>query len=183
MRTAGSEGVMREQLVAWAGDCMVRGAVDLGQGRLSDLVNELETVTFFDATMRAIDDGHELALSEVEVGRDELHVVEISGRRGDPTRRLRTIQERVLVELGPYRVTGNLHRPPSTQPMASLSRFVHFVPMTDADIVLDLKPDEVLHQATILVNRDRIRHSEIISEVPVYASDPWPPLPAAPVTN
>ena len=41
---------MREQLVAWAGDCQVRGEVELGEGRLSDQVNELEVVTFFGAT-------------------------------------------------------------------------------------------------------------------------------------
>ena len=52
---------VREQLVAWAGDCMVRGGVELGDGRLSDQVNELDVVTFFDATLRAFDDGHEVA--------------------------------------------------------------------------------------------------------------------------
>ena len=43
---------MREQLVAWAGDCVVRGSVDLGEGRISDRVNETEVMRFFDATVR-----------------------------------------------------------------------------------------------------------------------------------
>ena len=47
-------GVVREPLVAWAGDCMVRGSVGLGEGRLSDRVNELDVVTFFDATLRSL---------------------------------------------------------------------------------------------------------------------------------
>jgi len=41
---------VREQLVAWAGDCVVRGVVELGDGRVSDQVNELDVVTFFDAS-------------------------------------------------------------------------------------------------------------------------------------
>ena len=123
---------MREQLVAWAGDCVVKGSVDMGEGRLSDQVNELEVVTFFDATLHALDDGHEVAVDELEVGRGELHVISVQGRRGDPSRRLRTVEERVTLELGPFVITGNLHRPPNTAPLASLSRWQRFVPMTDA---------------------------------------------------
>ena len=104
---------MREQLVAWAGDCIVRGGVELGDGRLSDRVNELDVVTFYDVTLRSLDDGHEVSLDELEVERGELHVIEVNGRRGDPARRLRTVEERVTLELGPFEVTGNLHRPPT----------------------------------------------------------------------
>jgi hypothetical protein len=42
---------MREALVAWAGDCRVRGEVDLGDGRLSDQVNDGDLLTFFGATL------------------------------------------------------------------------------------------------------------------------------------
>ena len=111
---------MREQLVAWAGDCLVRGSVELGDGRLSDRVNELDVVTFFDVTLRGLDDGHEVTVDELEVERGELHVIEVQGRRGDPARRLRTVEERVTLELGPFEVTGNLHRPPHTHSLAAL---------------------------------------------------------------
>ena len=73
---------MLEQLIAWAGDCQVRGLVDLGDGRLSDLINDSETITFQSATLRALDDGHEVDLDKVEVGRQELHLIEVSAAAG-----------------------------------------------------------------------------------------------------
>lgn len=170
---------MREQLVAWAGDCVVTGSVELGEGRLSDQVNELDVVTFYDATLRALDDGREVSVDEVEVERGELHVIEVRGRRGDPGRRLRTVEERVRVELGPFVVTGNLHRPPNTQPMAALTRWARFVPMTDALVGLREGDAEHVPQAVVLVNRDRISRSIPQSVVPVYSNEPAAPVGAS----
>ncbi len=159
---------MREQLVAWAGDCVVRGEVELGDGRLSDHINELDVMTFFDASLRALDDGHELNMGELEVERHELHVIEVHGHRGDPLRRLRTVEERVTVELGPFIVTGNLHRPPSTQPLAALSRWSRFVPMTDAVVAMKGVMAEGVYKDVVLVNRERIARTEPIAVVPVF---------------
>lgn len=159
---------MREPLLAWAGDCVVEGSVDLGEGRLSDQVNEREVVTFFDATLHALDDGHEVAVDELEVGRGELHVIAVQGRRGDPSRRLRTVEERVTLELGPFVVTGNLHRPPSTAPLASLSRWQRFVPMTDALVGFKERDADPVAREVVLVNRDRIARTIPIAAVPVF---------------
>jgi hypothetical protein len=168
-------GVVREQLVAWSGDCLVRGTVELGDGRLSDQVNELDTVTFFDVTLHAFEDGHEVTVDELEVDRGELHVIEVRGRRGDPDRRLRTVEERVTLELGPFLVTGNLHRPPNTQPMAALSRWARFVPVTDAVVGLrDRDGDHVL-QEVVLVNRGRITKARPHAAIPIYTDEPVPP--------
>ena len=59
---------MREQLVAWAEDCRLQGEVDLGGGRISDLVNDADLLTFHSATLVALDDGHIVRQSELEVG-------------------------------------------------------------------------------------------------------------------
>lgn len=168
---------MREQLVAWAGDCVVRGSVELGDGRLSDRVNELDVVTFYDVTLRSLDDGHEVNLDELEVERGELHVIEVHGRRGDPARRLRTVEERVTLELGPFEVTGNLHRPPHTHSLASLSRWAHFVPLTDALVGIRDRDDERVVHPVVLVNRGRIGKTRTHTVVPVFTSEP-PPSPA-----
>ena len=170
---------MREQMIAWAGDCIVRGSVELGEGRLSDQLNELDeigVVTFFDATLRALDDGREVQVDKLEVERSELHVIEVHGRRGDPARRLRTVEERVSVELGPFVITGNLHRPPSTQPLAALYRWARFVPMTDAIVGLRDREDDRVLQEVILVNRTRISRTDHLVAMPVYTTDPEPPL-------
>jgi hypothetical protein len=167
---------VREQLVAWAGDCMVGGDVELGEGRLSDLVNELEVVTFYAATLRALDDGREVAVDELEVERRELYVVEVEGRRGDPGRRLRTVEERVIVEVGPFVVTGNLHRPPSAQPLAALSRWARFVPMTDAVIGVKGAADG-LRRDVVLVNRGRISKAEDAAVAPLFFVSVAPAAP------
>ena len=157
---------MREQMVAWAGDCIVRGSVELGEGRLSDQVNELDVVTFYDVTLRALDDGREVQMDELEVDRGELHVIEVRGRRGDPDRRLRTVEEPVTVELGPFVVSGNLHRPPHTQPLAALYRWTRFVPMTDAVVGLRDREGDRVMQEVVLVNRERISRTDHLNPLP-----------------
>jgi hypothetical protein len=165
---------VREQLVAWAGDCKVRGAVDLEDGRLSDQLNEREVVTFYDATLQALDDGHEVAVGELEVERVELHVIEVEGRRGDPSKRVRTVEERVTLEVGPYWITGNLHRMPTAQALAALTKRTRFVPVTDAILVMKDRPDDApMHEEVVLVNLDRVGKTQTHSLVPVMADD-WP---------
>jgi hypothetical protein len=166
------ERAVREALVAWAGDCQVRGTVDLGEGRLSDQVNgDLDVVTFHDATLSAIDDGHEVHVDRLEVERGELHLIAVDGRRGDPARRLRTVQERLIVELGPFVVTGNLHRPPSAAPFAALTRWHRFVPMTDA--VLEIRGGTGTEaRRVLLVNRERISKTEPVAAVTVGSDEP-----------
>ncbi len=166
---------MREPLVAWAGDCLVRGSVDLEDGRLSDQLNERELVTFFDATLEALEDGHRVAMDEVEVGRGELHVIEVTGRRGDPGRRLRTVEEHVTLHVGPYTVTGNLHRPPSSPPLAALSRWARFVPVTDAVVQIADSGTKSEHQVVVLVNRARITASDELAPVPMGIDEPREP--------
>ncbi|MHB8961161.1 MAG: hypothetical protein ACYDAN_16240 [Candidatus Limnocylindrales bacterium] len=157
---------MREQLVAWAGDCVVRGDVSIGEGRLSDHVNQADLLTFFGATLEALEDGRTVTVDELDVERFELHIIEVAGHRGDPTRRLRTITDRVWMQVGPFEVTGNLHRPPSAVPMASLAKWVRFVPMTEVDFRLVGRDAAPTHRDVILVNRDRITRTEVMASTP-----------------
>ena len=163
---------MREQLVAWAGDCVVRGDVSISDGRLSDLVNHTELLTFFGATLDSLEDGHQVQVDELEVERHELHIIEVHGHRGDPARRLRTVPERVWMRVGPFEVTGNLHRAPSAAPLASLGRWTRFVPVTEAEIRYPGKDEAGLRREVVLVNRERIGKTEVVASV--FASEPWP---------
>jgi hypothetical protein len=151
---------MREPLVAWAGDCVVRGEVSLDDGRLSDRVNELDLLTFFGATLESLDDGHEVRVDELEVDGRELHLIEVDGRRGDPTRRLRTVPEPVTLQVGPFEVVGNLHRAPHAAPLASLNKWVRFVPVTDAEVRVRSQGAAPVHRDVILVNLGRISKTE-----------------------
>ncbi len=164
---------MRERSVAWAEDCRVRGSVELAGGRISDQVNEDGLLTFFGATLESLDDGHAVAVDELEVERRELHLIEVEGRRGDPARRLRTVQELVELTLGPFRASGNLHRPPNTQPLAALSRWVRFVPMTDAFPWVTGRGPDPQHVDVVLVNRERIEKSAPLVPIPIETEDDW----------
>lgn len=157
---------MREPLVAWAGDCVVRGEVSLDDGRLSDQVNQTELLTFFGATLEALEDGRRLAVDEVEVGRGELHIIEVDGHRGDPARRLRTVPDRVWMRVGPFEVTGNLHRPPSAAPLASLAKWTRFVPMTEVEFHVAGHADASTRREVVLVNRERIARTEAMAPAP-----------------
>ncbi len=165
---------VRERLVAWAEDCRLRGSVELAEGRVSDQVNEAGQLTFFGVTLESLDDGHAVVVDELEVERGELHLIEVEGRRGDPGRRQRTVQELVEIRLGPFRVAGNLHRPPNTQPMAALSRWVRFVPVTDAFLWVKGRGPDPQHVDVVLVNRERIERSEPLVPIPIDVEDDWP---------
>lgn len=165
---------MREQLVAWAGDCVVRGDVSIGDGRLSDHVNQMELLTFFGATLDSLDDGHQVKVDELEVERYELHIIEVEGHRGDPARRLRTVPERVFMQVGPFELTGNLHRPPSAAPLASLARWMRFVPMTEVEFRYAGSDQPPQKRDVVLVNRERIRRTDEIASVPVFIPESMP---------
>lgn len=168
---------MLESLVAYAEDCVVRGDVELGDGRLSDALNGQDVLTFNGATLEALGDGHEVAVDQLEVEWRDLHVIEIRGRRGDPVRRLRTVEERVVVEVGPYVVTGNLHRPPSLPPLAALSRWAKFVPVTDAAFQVGADAPR-RHQDVLLVNRERIARTRTLDDIASRREEPRGSAPA-----
>jgi hypothetical protein len=170
---------MRESMVAWAADCRVHGEVDLDERRLSDQVNEGELLTFFGATLQSLEDGHEVVLDELEVERRELHLIEIDGHQGDPERRTRTVEDPVRLEIGPFRVTGSLHRHPAAQPLAALTRRQRFVPVTAAVIDLLDGSRTPLRREVVLVNRELVRKHEPLTQVPVWADEPRGVVPDA----
>lgn len=166
---------MREQLVAWAGDCVVRGDVSIDDGRLSDHVNGVDLLTFFGATLEALADGHKVEVGELEVERGELHLIEVEGHRGDPARRLRTVPERVWMQVGPFEVTGNLHRPPSAAPLSSLARWMRFVPVTEVEFRYRAGDADSAAAPTkrdvVLVNRERITRTKALDAIAVDADE------------
>jgi hypothetical protein len=156
---------VRERLVVWAGDCVVRGDVSIGEGRLSDHVNQMELLTFFGATLEALEDGRRVEIDELEVEHHELHLIEVEGHRGDPTRRMRTVPERVWLQVGPFEVTGNLHRAPSAAPLASLARWMRFVPMTEVEFRYTGRDEPPTRRDVVLVNRERIGRAQALAAV------------------
>jgi hypothetical protein len=169
----GLEDGVVDELQAWAEDCVLTGGVELPEGRLSDIVNHLDLLQFRPARVEALEDGRVLELDELEVERRDLHVMRVTGRAGDPERRLRTVREKVVMEVGPFRVRGNLHRAPNAAPLAAVHRWTRFIPVTEAEFSLS-DTDHAWQDATILVNRDLIGKVELVEDVPAAAEEPWP---------
>ena len=130
------------------------------------MVNDLDVLTFREATLEALEDGRRIEMDELEVERHDLHLIEVRGRRGDPVRRLRTVADRVVLEVGPFTVTGYIHRPPNTQPLAALARRSRFLPVTGVAFQVGRDGPE-RREEVILVNRDRITKSHALPDAPV----------------
>ena len=140
---------------AYAADCRVHGSVNLGDARLTDLLNAAPEIVIRDAQLTSLADGHEVAVPEITVTLDELYAAVASGPRGDAARRIRTRVTRVQVELGPYRVEGALHGLPAGDPLGMVLRRPAWVPLTDATVTYGRGPDEVTDEVpTLLVNRE-----------------------------
>jgi hypothetical protein len=160
------------ELVGFAADCRLRGAVDLGDRRLTDLLNATPELRLEDVRVESIDDGHVVALEELTVGRDELLAVVAGGPRGEPARRLHTHTIMVEVELGPYRVTGAVHGRPASDPLAAVFQRAAWVPLTDARIAYRSSEGLISESAdTLLVNRGLAGSFQVVEEESIAL--PW----------
>ena len=170
-------------LEAYAADCRLFGHVELGKGRLTDLLNATQQLRVCDARLESLADGHVVEIPEVEVSFDELYAVVASGPRGDVERRLRTHATRVEVDLGPYRVVGLVHGTPAANPLGSAVRRAAWLPLTDATVTYERDMDPVSEDVeTLLVNRMLARSLRALEEPSV--AFPWEtprePQPATP---
>jgi len=140
---------------AYSGDCRLHGRLELGEGRLTDLLNTTPELHVLDARLESLADGRVVDLPEVTVGREELCAVAGGGPRGDAARRLRTHAARVVIEVGPYHVEGAVHGTPASDPLGAALRRTTWVPLTDATVRYLLGGDPVCDaMPTLIVNRD-----------------------------
>ena len=163
---------MREELVAWAEDCVVRGPAELPDGRWSDVVNSVDLFHLAPVRLESLEDDRVLELEELDLERRDLHLVRVDGRPGDPNRKLRPIREPVALQIGPFLVQGNLHRAPAAAPLASVTVMAsRFVPLTEATFALrDGSRAEAAD--VLLVNRELITKAEPLDELPATDAIP-----------
>lgn len=139
---------------AFAADCRIHGLVDVGDRRMTDMLNAASELRLGETRLMSLEDGHLVELPELTVDRDELCAVVAHGPRGDEARRVRTHATRVEVDLGPYHVEGAIHGTPASDPLASVLRRAAWVPLTDATLRYQAGPDVVSQDlATLIINR------------------------------
>lgn len=169
---------------AYAADCRVYGQIELGEGRLSDQLDHIQELLVRDARLEDLADGHLVALPELTIDRDELCAVVARKPRGDESRRLHTWTTRVEVEVGPYRIDGQVHGRPGSTPLGLSLQRLAWVPLTEATVKYHRGADEVVEEVgVLLVNREVMRSYRAVEEV--SPAPPWeaqrpPQTPAAP---
>jgi hypothetical protein len=143
--------------VAYADDCTLSGQIRLGDGRLTDLLNDQDAWQLVNVMAESFDGVDLVESTEVVIPRHDIIVVHAAGPRGSNDQRHRTNLHPVLVTAGQLRIRGYLHARPGLDPLAVIQRSRPMVPLTDASI-------EYVHHGmlerrkvgTIVVNRDRI---------------------------
>jgi hypothetical protein len=145
------------EFLAYGDDCVLAGTIRMGEGRLTDLLNEQQDYELFDVVVESLVDERRAAIAEIRVGRDELFLVHAAGPRGDEDRRHRTRTHPVAIQAGPYHVRGYLHGLPSLDPVVTFGRREPMVPLTDAWIeFVEGGERERRRVGTVVVNRNRI---------------------------
>jgi hypothetical protein len=166
------------ELRAYAVDCRVFGQVDLGEGRVTDMLNATPELRFLDARLEALSDGHAVHVPDLEIEPGELCAVVAAGSRGDPAKRVRTHVIRVEVDLGPYHIEGAVHGTPASHPLGSAMRRAPWVPLTDVTVHYEEAGRSVHEQIeTLVVNRPLASTLRPIDEP--HVALPWEePQPA-----
>jgi hypothetical protein len=138
----------------FAGDCRIHGRVaSLGE-RLTDVLNAGERITIRDVRLEALADGHVVEMPTLTLELADIHAVIGLGPRGFREQRVRTEEHRIRLGLGPYIVLGDLHAPPSHDPISEVLKRPSMVPLTNATIVYTFAGQpEAADVGTIIVNR------------------------------
>lgn len=159
-------------LDAYAADCRVHGHVELGGGRMTDMLNGAPELHVQDARLESLDNGRVVSMPEVTIEYGELCAVVASGSRGDWERRLRTHATRVEIDLGPYHIEGAVHGTPASDPLSAALRRAAWIPLTEATVRYRSGGTSLSEEvATLIVNRDLATLFRAIEEVSVPL--PW----------
>ena len=138
----------------YAGDCRIHARLEIGTDRLTDVLNSTSELRIVDARLESLADGHGVELPELALEHDELCAVVAAGPRGDAARRLRTRATRVVIELDPYRIEGDVHGTPASDPIGLVLRRAAWIPLTDVTIGYTFAGEAVREAIeTLLVNR------------------------------
>ena len=102
---------------AYAEDCSFSGELQLTGDRLSDFLSSTAEFEVLNLSCTALDDGRVVECLFAQVMRDDLCLVLAGEPRGRDDLRVWTRQDPVVAKVGPYRVRGYVHAPPTIDPL------------------------------------------------------------------
>lgn len=121
-----------ERFAAFAGLVRAHGWLRLDVARLTDLLNAHAAITLRHAEVEHLADGRTQVVDELELVRDQIVVVQATGRLGDPALRRRTRLLPIAGQSGCFLFAGFLHAAPGLGPTEELATRPPMVPLTDA---------------------------------------------------
>jgi hypothetical protein len=133
----------------------VFGWLRLDADRLTDLLNAHDLIHLANVLVEDHRDGGTVSAEETLIPRSEIVAVIARGPRGDPSRRLATRPNAVVVESGLYDVGGIMHAPIGMGPEERWQGGGPMVPLTEA--WLEYRSGDQLRRVrseTVIVNRD-----------------------------
>lgn len=129
---------MLAELTIYAADSILTARLLLVQDRVSELLNTAVPIDLRHVRITSLDDGRRVALDALEVDRNEILMAVADTIRGRASRRVATVQRPVIAVVGPYRIVGRVHGPPSTDPI-ELARRKAWVVITNATVTFRAK--------------------------------------------
>ena len=106
--------------VGYGRDCLVVATVDATAERLSDRLRSSAQLHLESVVAERFEDGGRSEVARVVVFASDLLAVEALDGMSDRSRRLPTVCQKVLLEMGPYLVQGDLHGRRGAPALASL---------------------------------------------------------------
>jgi len=151
---------MQVPLTAYAEDCSFTGELALTADRLSDFLTRTVEFAVDNVVFRALEDGHMVVADSAAILRSDLCAVLAGEPRGREELRTWTRPFPVVAQVGPYRVHGYLHAPPTIDPL-KMAGHRPILALTSGTITYaEAGADVEVTADTVLVNSARIEALE-----------------------
>lgn len=143
---------MLADLTIYAADSILTARLLIAQDRVSEFLVTATPVDLRQVRITSLDDGRRMALDALDVDRREILMAVADNVRGKASRRVATVQRPALAQVGPYRIAGRVHGPPSTDPI-ELARRRPWIAITNAIVWYTANGSAVkVHHGAVLVN-------------------------------
>jgi hypothetical protein len=174
----------RIDFMGFAGDCTVKGQIELADGRLSDALNRADGLLVHEAVLSSLEREQVMSAPELPVPLDDLFVVQAAAPAGEQQRRVKTVRELLRIEAGPYVIYGEMHALPGIDAVRTFQSRRGMVPMTRCHILFaragrveDIEADFALVNTRLVDEVKRATPDQIHADLDVRRSAPvgWQP--------
>ena len=156
--------VPKVEFVAYTDDRRLFGQIALAEGRLTDMLNATEELELVDIAVEALASGEVVEAKSLVVARDDILAVHATGPRGDPGLRTSSRAHPIVVKSGPYRIEGDLHVLPTSDPFVAMRRRPPMVPLTNGVIEYEVAGEPVTRKVDTLI----VNHAAMDWAVPAH---------------